>query len=155
MKQIKNINQIIKKSNCFIEQPFQNLIDYIKNIYLIENDYHLLFQHFKEIIAFENKDFENHIIYKNEEIINKVSLLLNQFNKTLFSQIYLNDNYHIYNLKETYFKLMYLYYFSLINDTFKKYKRKINIKNSLIIIQKNLILFYLIIILLLVKILVI
>ena len=122
-------DQIIKKSNCFIEQPIQNLIDYIKNIYLIENDYHLLFQHFKEIIAFENKDFENHIIYKNEEIINKVSLLLNQFNKTLFSQIYLNGNYHIYNLNETYFKLMYLYYFSLINDTFKKYKRKINSLN--------------------------
>ena len=119
-------NQIIKKSNLFIEESIQKLVKFLKNIYLFENDYNLLFQQFKEIISFENKDFENNITYKNEQIINEIYLLLNQFNKTLFSQISLRDNYQFYNINETYFEEIYLYYYSLINETFIEYKNKVN-----------------------------
>ena len=122
-------NQIKKESELFIEESLQDLVEYIKQIYLFENDYHLLFQQFKEIISFENTDFENNITYINEKIVNKVFLLLNQFNKTLFSQISLRDNYQFYNINESYFKEIYLYYYLLINDTFKEYKNQINSLN--------------------------
>ena len=124
--------QVIKNSELFnIEESIQNLVIYLKkNIYLFENDYQLLLQQFKEIIKFENKDFENNITYKNEEIINKIFLLLNQFNKTLFNQISLRDNYQLYNINETYFKEIYLYYYSLINEAFIEYKKQINSFNQ-------------------------
>ena len=122
-------NQIKKESELFIEESLQNLVEYIKQIYLFENDYHLLFQQFKEIISFKNIDFENNITYINEKIVNKVFLLLNQFNKTLFNQISLRDNYQFYNINESYFKEIYLYYYLLINDTFKEYKNQINSLN--------------------------
>jgi len=71
----------------------------------------------------------NNITYLNEKIANKVFLLLNQFNKTLFNQISLRDNYQFYNINESYFKEIYLYYYLLINDTFKEYKNQINSLN--------------------------
>ena len=123
-------NQVIKKSELFIEESIQNLVEYIKKLFLFKNDYHLIFQKFKEILIFKNKDFENNITYIKEETINNVFLLLNQFNNTLFNQISLRDNYQFYNINETYFKEIYLYYFSLINDTFKEYKNKINSFNT-------------------------
>ena len=120
------LNQIKTESNNNLEEPLQNLIEYLNNKYLYKNDYSKLLEKFKEIISFKNNDFNNNITNKKEDIINNVFIILNEFNKTLFKQISLINNYNIYNINETYFKNIYTNYQSLIENLFKEYKNKIN-----------------------------
>ena len=124
------INQLKEKCDILIEEPFQNLMEFLNSIYLYENDYSYFIQKFQEIISFKNNDYNTKIIYNNEDTINNVSLLLNEFNKTLFKQIDLRNNYGNYNINEEKFKQIYMTYYSAIDNIFKEYKNKINSLNG-------------------------
>ena len=120
------MNQKQIESNIYLEEPLQNLIEYLNNIYLYNNDYTKLLGKFTEIISFKNNDFYNNITNKKSEIIKNVDTLLNEFFKILLKEISLTNNYNIYNINETYFNNTYKNYQSLIENLFKYYKNNIN-----------------------------
>ena len=93
-------------------------------------DYLPFIQKFKEIIIFENENYNNNITHINNETIKNIFLILNLIDDILLSQISLKNNYHYYNINETYFKDMNTYYNSLITNIFNEYKNKINFLNN-------------------------
>ena len=124
---IKNLKE---NNDLLLEEPIQNLMNYLKNIYSYDKDYLHISKTIRDIITFKDDNYNNNITYIFDETINNTYLLLNKFNDTLFQQISLRNNYDKYNINETYFEQMYLYYYSLIDDIFNKYKLSIYSLNS-------------------------
>ena len=119
------INILKENSDKLLEEPTQNLMSYLKNIYSYDKDYLYISQKIKDLITFKNDDYNNNITYIFDYVFNNSYILLDKFNETLFKQISLRNNYDKYNINETYFEQMYLYYYSLIDDIFQEYKLKI------------------------------
>ena len=93
-------------------------------------DYLPFIQEFKEIITFENENYNNNITQINNETIENILFILKQIDEILLSQLSLTKKYDYYNINETYFKDIHAYYNSLIINIFNEYKNKINTLNN-------------------------
>ena len=116
--------QIKNKNNILINESIQSLMEYLQIIFLNEKDYSSFISKFEETLSLKNSDYKNYISSQKNGFINKVFILLKNFNTTLFKQISLKDNYTKYNINETYFKEINDTYFSLIENIFNE--KKIN-----------------------------
>ena len=124
------ITQINNEILSSIEEPFEYFLSTLQTKYSYKNDYIPFMQQFKEIISFENKNYNNKIILTNNETIKNVFSILELIDDILLSQLSLKNKYDYYNLNETYFKDMHMYYSSLITNIFDEYKNKINCLNN-------------------------
>ena len=124
------IKQINNEILSYIDEPFEYFISNLKTKYSYKMDYLPFIQQFKEIITFENENYNNKLTRMNNEAIKNIILILNQINDILLSQLSLKNRYDYYNINETYFKDIYKYYNSLIINIFNEYKNKIYFLNS-------------------------
>jgi len=124
------ITQINKEILSYIIEPFEYFFSTLQTKYSYKNDYLPFIQQFKEIITFENKNYNNNITYTNNEIIKNVFSILDLIDDILLNQSALKYKYDYYNINETYFKDMHIYYSSLITNIFNEYKNKIICLNN-------------------------
>ena len=124
------LNQINNENMLSIEESLENFFDYLKEFYSFQKDYLNYTETINKIFIFQDKDFNNYINIKNNQTLNNIFSLLEQFNNTLFEQIYLRDKYDFYNINETYFKEVYKKFELIIDIAFKDYKSKINSFNN-------------------------
>ena len=124
------LNEIKNRNNELINESIQFLMEYLEDIFSNEKDYSSFIKKFEEILSLKNNDYKNYISSKNNDLINKVFILLKRFNTTLFKQISLKDNYSKYNINETYFKTINVTYFSFIENIFKEKKLNSSIYNN-------------------------
>ena len=104
------LNILKENSDKLLEEPIQNLMNFLKNIYSYDEDYLYIAQKIKDLIECKNDDYNNNITYIFDYIFNNTYILLNKFNETLFRQISLRNNYDKYNINKTYFEQIYLNY---------------------------------------------
>jgi len=124
---------INKESLILINEYFQIFIEDFKSKYSYKNDYFNLLQKFIEIITFKDDDYNNNISYIYNDIFNFTNIQINDFNETLLRQLSLKNNYDYYNINETYFKEMHLYFYEKIHNIFIDYKNFIyNLNKSYI-----------------------
>ena len=102
--------KINKESLNQIDEEFQYFIEDFKTKYTYKNDYLPFIEKFKEIISFNNENFNNNVTFINNNTIFYINELLKDFNKTLYEQIYLSNSYNYYNFNKTYFKYKFYYY---------------------------------------------
>ena len=124
------LKQINNENILSIEESLEKFFDYLKEFYSFQNDYINYTEAINKIFIFQDKDFNNYINIKNNETLNNIFSLLEQFNNTLFEQIYLRDKYDFYNINETYFEEAYKKFGLIIDIAFKDYKSKINSFNN-------------------------
>ena len=124
------LNQINNENMLSIEESLENFFDYLKEFYSFQKDYLNYTETINKIFIFQDKDFNNYINIKNNQTLNNIFSLLEQFNNTLFEQIYLRDKYDFCNINETYFKEVYKKFELIIDIAFKDYKSKINSFNN-------------------------
>ena len=120
---IYKLNNINEKNMNNIEQIYQQFSNNTKNYYNFNNDILPIINDFKNIIKFENDDFLKNITYDNNQTINYLDILLDEFNYTLYDQLIYNDNIY-YNLSFEFNKL-YNEYYNIIDNSFNDYKNKI------------------------------
>jgi len=122
------LKQINEESLSILEEVFELFNEDFEKLYTYKNDYLPLFEQFKQIITFQNQNFNNNITYTNNDILYfSISLL----NETLFKQISLASQCDYYNFDQTYFKQILFLYNPLIENSFKDYKNAIlNLKNN-------------------------
>ena len=106
-------------------EPFEYFFSTLQTKYSYKNDYLPFIQQFKEIITFENRNYNNNITYTNNEIIKNIFSILDLIDDILLNQSALKYKYDYYNINETYFKDKHIYYSSLIINIFNEYKNKI------------------------------
>jgi len=124
---------INKESLILIDEYFQIFIEDFQKKYSYKNDYFNLLQKFIQIITFNDDDYNNNISYFHNDIFNFINLQLKDFNETLLRQLSLKDNYEYYNINETYFKEMHLYFYEKMHNIFNDYKNFIyNLNKSYI-----------------------
>ena len=124
---------INKESLILINEYFQMFIEDFQRKYSYKTDYFNLLQKFIQIITFNDDDYNNNISYFYNDIFNFINLQIKDFNETLLRQLSLKDNYEYYNINETYFKEMHLYFYEKIHNIFIDYKNFIyNLNKSYI-----------------------
>ena len=120
------LSQINKESILTLEEVLENFYEDFEEQYTYKNDYLPFFEKFKKIITFQNNYFNGNITYIINDTLRFSISFLNEFNETLFKQISLISNYDYYNFNQTYFKKMYTFYKSLLDECFKDYKNAIS-----------------------------
>ena len=124
------INKINNEILSYIDEPFDYFFSNLKTKYSYKMDYLPFIQKFKEIITFENENYNNNITHINNGTIKNIFSILDIIDDILLSQLSLKTKYDYYNINETYFKDMHIYYSSLLINIFNEYKNKINFLNN-------------------------
>ena len=125
------LNEIKKEGLLLIEEPFEELVQFFQKKSTLENEYMPFFYDFEKLLKYENNYYKNNITELNKKILDNIYNLLDKFNKTLYLQTLLKNNYDYYSLNHYYFESIYNYYYSLLKNCFDKYKQKIRqLKNN-------------------------
>ena len=125
---INNDNEDNNKKS--LQSCIQELESNLKDRYNFKYDILPFIKDFETILKFENKDFLNNASDYNNQTINHIYSLFEEFNNTLYQQL-------INNSKDTYFNIsfefnkLYNEYYNKIENSFNNYNKKIkNLKNN-------------------------
>ena len=124
------ISQINIEILSYLDEPFDYFFSNLKTKFSYKMDYLPFIQQFKEIIALENDNYNNNITHIFNGTIKNIFSILEAIDDILLSQLSLKTKYDYYNINETYFKEMHIYYSSLLINIFNEYKNKINFLNN-------------------------
>ena len=119
------LNEINRESKLLLSEPLEYFLEDFQAKYTFKNDFLPFYDDLKKILKYEHEDYINNVTFKNNNTLNKIYLILEDINQTLFEQISLIKNYDFYNINKNYFKSAYNNYSLLIQKGFKIYKEKI------------------------------
>ena len=119
------LNEINRESKLLLSEPLEYFLEDFQIKYTFKNDFLPFYDDLKKILKYEHDDYINNITFKNNNTLNKIYLILEDINQTLFKQISLIKKYDFYNINKNYFKSAYNNYSLLIQKGFNIYKEKI------------------------------
>ena len=119
------LNEINRESKLLLSEPLEYFLEDFQNIYTFQYDFLPFYDDIKKILKYEHEDYIRNVTIKNNNTLNKIYLILEDFNQTLFKQISLIKKYDFYNINKNYFKSSYFNYSLLIQKGFNIYKEKI------------------------------
>ena len=117
--------ELNKESEIMINETYQYFINDFKNKYSFKKDYLPFAKELKDILKFENDDYNKAINYTMNMIINNIILLMNDFNQTLMNQLSMRENYTYNNFNQEYFKNILMKYNSSIKNMFALFRENI------------------------------
>ena len=127
------LNKINEDSSLQIDEYFKLFVEDFKTKYSYNNDYLNLLEKFKEIVMFKDNKYQNE--YNNKQ--NYIISLLNEFNETLYKQLFLAKKYDFYNFNKSYFSEQFYHYYSQIENIFSTYIYNISSLNKSFIFHNS------------------
>ena len=119
------LNEINRESKLLLSEPLEYFLEDFQVKYTFQNDFLPFYDDIKKILKYQHEDYIHNVTIKNNNTVNKIYLILEDINQTLFKQISLIKKYDFYNINKNYFKSAYNNYSLLIKKGFNIYKEKI------------------------------